>query len=153
MNAAATVDEDSLATAAFDDFDFGLASGQTGTVTARYNVTAIRGISAFCPATQSTVRIRFRDSDGAGTAEQVLVTIHQTNVLAGGNTTIFTFDSNAAGFPADAAFHTAVLTPAIDFDFARNIYWIEVQVSRSDSAAFANASKMDIWESVGTPCP
>ena len=69
------------------------------------------------------------------------------------NTTIFTFDSNAAGFPADSAFHTAALTPAIDFDFARNIYWIEVQVSRSDPAAFANASKMDIWESAGTLCP
>ena len=57
---------------------------------------------------------------------------------AGVNTTIFTFDSNTAGFPADTSFHTAVLTPATDFDFANNIYWIEAQVIRSDAGASAN---------------
>jgi hypothetical protein len=152
-SSAATVDEDSLAKIELNDFVARLKTGQTGTVTLRYNITATRGIAAFCPASQSVVRVRFRDSDGSGTDEQVLFTIHQTDVVSGGNNIIFSFDSNASGLGGDVVFHTAIGMPTLDFDFAHNVYWIEAQVTRNNAAAFADIGSIDIWESAGTPCP
>ena len=46
-----TTDEDSAAIVSNDDFAAQLKDGLTGTATVRYNITAVRGISAFCPAT------------------------------------------------------------------------------------------------------
>ena len=146
-----TVDEDSAALVQFRNFTATLLPGATGSVHVRYNLTAVDGISGFCPATQSIVRVRFRNSDNGGVTAQVLFEIHQTNVTAGGNNIIYTFSSNTRG--AGGAFTTATDSPAIDFDFANSIYWIEATVLRTDPNAFADLGSIQIWEAAGTACP
>ena len=148
-----TVDEDSTAIVALSNFAAGLQPGKTGVGTLRYNVTATGGISRFCPATSSNILIRFRDSDASGTAAQLLLTIHRSSIATGGNTTIFTFDSNASALPLGTAFQTHSATAPIDFDFANNIYWIEAQISSSDPNALVHLGSIKIFESGGTTCP
>jgi hypothetical protein len=146
-----TSDEDSLALLSHDDFAAQLKDLLTGTATVRYNITAVRGISSFCPATQSVVNVRFRNSDNAGTHAQVKFEIHRTNILTGGNDTIFNFNSNGIG--TGNAFTSASFAPNIDFDFANFIYWIEGTVFRDQAAQFADLGAITIYESAGTPCP
>ena len=137
------VDEDSSSKVALSNFVVGFLAGQTGTITVRYNITAATGISAFCPASQSTVRVRFRNSDNAGAVAKVSFDIHRTNISSGGNTTIFSFSSNAIG--AGSAFTSVDLTPNIDFDFANNVYWIEATLLRTDPNQFTNLGSIQIW--------
>lgn len=146
-----TTDEDSIAIVGHDDFAVQLKDTLTGTATVRYNITAVRGISSFCPATTSTVNVRFRNSDNTGANAQVKFEIHRTNILAGGNDIIFTFNSNGLG--AGSAFTTASMAPNIDFDFSNYIYWIEATIYRNDPGLFADLGSVEIYESAGTPCP
>jgi hypothetical protein len=146
-----TSDEDSLALLSHDDFAAQLKDLLTGTATVRYNITAVRGITSFCPATQSVVNVRFRNSDNAGTHAQVKFEIHRTNILTGGNDTIFNFNSNGIG--TGNAFTSATFTPNIDFDFANFVYWIEGTVFRDQAAQFADLGAITIYERAGTPCP
>lgn len=150
-----TIDEDSTAIASLANFTVGFdpAGAATGTINIRYNVTAVGGLDRFCPATQSSLAVRFRDSDGPGTAVQVLVTIRRTSVSTGGNEVIATFDSNSSGFGADTAFHTGVVTFAKDFDFSDNVYWAEAQITRGSAASLANLGSIGVTETSGTPCP
>ncbi len=89
----------------------------------------------------------------SGTTAQLLLTIHRTSIATGGNTTIFTFDSNASALPPSMAFQPYSATAPLDFDFANNIYWIEAQLSTSDPNALVNFGSMKIFESAGTTCP
>ena len=146
-----TIDEDSLSKIAVQNFTAHFVPGQTGTGTLRYNIIATRGISSFCPATQSVVNVRFRNSDNTGTHAHVKFEIHRSNVLLGGNDIIFTFNSNGLG--AGNAFTTASIAPNVDFDFRNYIYWIEGTVFRDDAAQFADLGSIEIYESDGTPCP
>jgi subtilisin-like proprotein convertase family protein len=148
----ATADEDSTAKVSFDDFAAQLKDGITGTATVRYNITAVRGISAFCPATQSIVNVRFRNSDNTGVHAQVKFEIHRTHILNGGNDIIYTFNSNGLG--AGSAFTSASTAPNIDFDFSNYIYWIEGTIFRDQVGQFADLGAIQIYESAGsTPCP
>ena len=154
VGANGAIDEDSLAIAAVDNFTLGFAGSHTGTINVRYNIIAVRGIANLCPATNSTVTVRFQDNDGSGPSSQVLFEIHSSNVAIGGNTVIYTFDSNDAGTGADGAFHTFSETvPGLDFDFANNIYWIEARIRRTNSSLLTNLAAIQIYESSGTPCP
>lgn len=146
-----TVDDDSIAIAQLKNFAVTLNPGATGTVRIRYNITAVDGMNQFCPATTSTIKTRFRNSDNSGVTARVRYEVKFTNVLTGGSTTIFTFDSNGIG--AGVGFTTATATPAINFDFAQNVYWIDATVFRSNAAQFADIGSIQIWESAGTPCP
>jgi hypothetical protein len=146
-----TVDEDSTAIVQLRNFTVTLLPAATGSVHIRYNITALDDISRFCPATQSVVRVRFRNSDNSGTTAQVAFDIHQTNVTSGGNNIIYSFNSNGRG--AGTSFTTATDSPAIDFDFANNIYWIEATIFRSNTAQVADLGSIQIWEAGGTPCP
>jgi hypothetical protein len=146
-----TVDEDSAALVQLKNFTVTFVPGSTGTVTARYNITATDGVSAFCPANQSVIRVRFRNSDNTGTTAKVNFEIHSSSVSAGGNTTIFSFNSNGIG--NGLSFTTATFTTVNDFDFANNIYWIEATVFRSDANQFSDLGSIQIWEAAGTPCP
>jgi len=146
-----TSDEDSIAIVNHDDFAVLIKDGLTGTATVRYNITAVRGITSFCPATQSVVNVRFRNSDNSGATAQVKFEIHRTHILNGGNDIIYTFNSNGLG--AGAAFTSASTAPNIDFDFSNYIYWIEATVFRSNAGAFADLGSIEIFESAGTPCP
>jgi hypothetical protein len=80
------------------------------------------------------------------------LTIHRTNINTGGNTTIFTFDSNASALPLGSAFQTFSATAPVDFDFGNNVYWIEAQISSTDPNALLNLGSLKIFESAGTPC-
>ena len=146
-----TFDEDSVTKLMVQDFTTRLRDGITGTAMIRYNITATQGISAFCPATQSVVNVRFRNSDNAGTHARVKFEIHRTNIVSGGNDIILAFNSNGLG--AGGSFTTASIAPNIDFDFRNYIYWIEATVFRDDPAQFADLGSIDIYESAGTPCP
>jgi hypothetical protein len=148
--AVATVDEDSTAIAAFSNFAAGLAPGLTGSVHLRYNITAVDGIKAYCPATLSVVKVRFRNSDNTGTIAQVRFDIHTSSVWTGGNTVIFSFSSHGNG--NNNAFTSVAFRPAIDFDFAHNIYWIEATIFKSVPSAFADLGSIQIWEANGTAC-
>jgi hypothetical protein len=147
--ATGTVDDDSTASARFNNFAITLQTGATGPARIRYNITAVDGMNSFCPATSSTVNVRFRSSEAAG--NNVKFDIKYTNILTGGSTVLYSFNSNGIG--AGNAFTTATATPAIDFDFAQNVYWIDATLSRINPAAFADLGSIQIWESAGTPCP
>ncbi len=151
VGAAGTVDEDSAAIVQLKNFATTLQPGATGTVSVRYNITATKGMTSYCPATQSVVKVRFRNSDNTGTHAQVKFEIHRTNVVSGGNVILFTFNSNGIG--TGNAFTTASFSPNIDFDFSTNFYWIEATVFRDNAAQFADLGSISVYESAGTPCP
>jgi len=146
-----TVDEDSAAIVQLRNFTATLLPMTTGSVHVRYNITAVDDISRFCPATQSVIRVRFRNTDNSGTLAQVSFDIHSTNITSGGNNILYSFSSNGRG--TGATFTTATDSGAVDFDFANNIYWIEATVFRSDPNALADLGSIQIWEATGTPCP
>lgn len=148
-----TIDEDSLPNAAVTNFVLGLKPATTGTVIARYNITPTRDLSSFCPANNTHIAIRFRDEDAAALGDQVLLTIHQTKIATGGDTTIFTFDSNVSSQAVGAAFQTFATDVPIDFDFGTSVYWVEVSVSRANANAFVNFASLQIAETQGTLCP
>jgi hypothetical protein len=146
-----TIDEDSLTKLVTEGFSVRLRDGQTGAGTIRYNITATKGISAMCPATQSVVSVRFRNSDSTGAHSQVKFDIHRTNILAGGNDIVFAFNTNGLG--SGLLFTTYTFTPNIDFDFNNYIYWIEATISRDDASQFADLGFIEIYERAGTVCP
>jgi subtilisin-like proprotein convertase family protein len=146
-----TIDEDSVSKLTTDNFTTRLTDGTTGTGTIRYNITAVEGISSYCPATQSVVNVRFRNSDNTGAHAQVKFEIHRTNIVSGGNDIIFNFNSNGLG--AGGSFTSASIAPNIDFDFSNYIYWIEATIFRDNAAQFADLGSIQISESAGTPCP
>ena len=148
---AGTVDEDSATIVQLRNFTVTFLPGTTGAVHVRYSITAVSDISRFCPATQSTVRVRFRNSDNSGATANVVFEIHSSNIATGGNNILYTFNSNGRG--NGLAFTTATATPAIDFDFGTFIYWIEATLTRSDPNQFADLGSIQIWESAGTACP
>lgn len=147
-----TTDEDSASIVSHNDFAVQLKDFMTGTVTVRYNITAVKGISTFCPATQSVVDVRFRNSDNTGVHAQVKFEIHRTNILSGGNNIIYSFNSNGLG--AGGSFTSASTAPSIDFDFSTYIYWIEGTIFRDQTTQFADLGAIKIHESAGTTvCP
>jgi hypothetical protein len=149
--ATGTVDEDSAAIYEFKNFAINLKPGATGTVRIRYNITAVDSLNQFCPATASTIKVRFRNSDNSGVSARVAFELKFTNVLSGGSTTLYTFTSDGIGL--GNSFTTATATPAIDFDFLQNVYWIDATIFRNNAAQFADLGSIQIWESAGTACP
>ncbi len=149
---AGTLDEDSLSNTQVNNFILTLKPGTTGMIRARYSITAVDGMNPFCPATQSIIRIRYRDSDGTTTGARVLVEIRRTNVLTGGNTLVLAFDSNILP-GAGTSFTTVTGTGPFDFDFLQNVYWIEATISRTNSAQFADLGSIQLSESMGAVCP
>jgi hypothetical protein len=145
-----TIDEDSVAKLMVQNSTTRLRDGLTGTGTIRYNITATKSF-AYCPATQSVVNVRFRNSDNTGAHAQVKFEIHRTNIVLGGNDIIYSFNSNGLG--AGSGFTTVSASPNIDFDFRNFIYWIEGTVFRDDAAQFADLGSIEIYESSGTLCP
>ena len=144
-------DEDSSGIVRYNSFGVNLATGQTGAVHMRYNITAVEGVARLCPATLSVIRTRFRNSDNGGTTARVTYEIRTSSVSGGGNTVIYTFDSNGRG--SGSGFKTATETAQIDFDFTTNMYWIEATLFRSNAAEFADLGTIQIWEAAGTACP
>jgi hypothetical protein len=146
-----TVDEDSAAIVQFRNFTTTFLPAASGSIHIRYNITAVNDIARFCPATQSVVRVRFRNSDNTGVNARVSFEIHSTNITSGGNTILYTFTSDARG--NGASFTSASDSPAIDFDFSNNLYWIEATVYRVNATQLADLGSIQIWEAAGTACP
>jgi hypothetical protein len=137
-------DEDSLSRGSLNEFEFAFDGANTGTITARANLTLTEGISAFCPAGSSVVNVSFTDSDGAALNAQVFFEIRRTNIQTGGNTVVYTFDSNAPP-PATVS--------GLDFDFTNNVYWIEVKLKRTSSTQTVKLGAVQIYEASGPACP
>jgi hypothetical protein len=152
-----TLDESSLAIAQADNFTTTFLPGTTGTITARYNITAVDGTTSFCPGTFAMVRMRYRNSGDTTTttpAEYSWI-LHSSNITTGGDTTMVTYSSRlSASFNDGANFLTVTGTiGSVDFDFANNIYWLDVKIFRNNAAAFSDIGSFQFWESAGTPCP
>lgn len=147
-----TIDEDSTTIAQVRNFTVTLLPGTTGSVHVRYNITPTTGISSFCPATTSQVRLRFRNGDDTGTTAKVSFDIHSTNIGTGSDSVIYSFDSNAKGLGGSFTSYTDSAAP-IDFDFTANVYWIEATVFRSNASQFADLGSIQISETAGTACP
>jgi hypothetical protein len=144
-------DEDSLGIVRYNSFGVNIANGQTGSVHMRYNITAVQGVSRLCPAQLSVIRTRFRNSDPTGTNAHLTYEIRTSNINGGGNTVIYTFDSNNRG--GGNAFRTTTETAQIDFNFATNMYWIEATIFRANPGDFSDLGTIQLWEAAGTPCP
>ena len=147
-----TVDDDSTAISRFNSFAVSLNPGATGTVRIRYNITGVDGMNSFCPATASTVKVRFRNNDNSGATAKVSFDIKFTNILSGGSTVLYHFDSNAKGLGNAFTTFTDLAAP-IDFDFSQNVYWIDATIFRNNAAQFADLGSLQIWENAGTACP
>lgn len=147
-----TVDDDSAAITQFKNFAVTLNPGTNGTARIRYNITAVDGMNRFCPATSSTVKVRFRNSDNSGGTARVAFDIKYTNVLTGGSTVLYHFDSDAKGAGQAFTTYTDAAAP-VDFDFSQNVYWIDATIFRSVSSEFADLGSIQIWESAGAACP
>src|SRR6267142_2524509 len=62
------------------------SAGSTGTVDEDSTaITQVDGISRFCPATTSQVRVRFRNGDNSGATAKTSFDIHSSNITGGGN--------------------------------------------------------------------
>jgi hypothetical protein len=146
-----TVDEDSQTLVSLNAFAVSHANGQSGSVHVRYNISATDNVSFFCPATQSVVKVRFRNSDNSGTTARLTFEIHSTNIATGGNTIDFSFNSDGIG--AGNAYTSATFTPALDFDFANRIYWVEATLFRSDTIQLVGLGSIQIYENAGAACP
>ena len=145
-----TVDEDSQSIVNLSSFAVSHAVGQTGSIHVRYNISATDNVSFFCPATQSVVKVRFRNSDNSGATARLTFEIHSTNIATGGNTTDFSFSSDGIG--AGIGFTSVMFTPAIDFDFANRVYWIEATLFRSDASQRVDLGSIQIYENAGAAC-
>ena len=144
-------DEDSSGIVRYNSFGVNIANGQTGSVHMRYNITAVEGVARLCPASLSVIRTRFRNSDPTGTNAHLTYEIRTSNINGGGNTVIYTFDSNNRG--GGNAFRTTTETAQIDFNFATNMYWIEATIFRANAADFSDLGTIQLWEAAGTACP
>lgn len=144
-------DEDSNEIIRYNSFGVNIANGKVGSVHMRYNITAVEGISRLCPATLSVIRTRFRNSDPTGVTARLTYEIRTSSISAGGNTVIYTFDSNNRG--SGSGFKTVTDTEQIDFNFATNMYWIEATIFRSSAAEFSDLGTIQIWEAAGPTCP
>ena len=148
-----TVDDEDLALANLNNFVVGFAGGATGTINVRYNITAVDGVAAFNPALSSQISVRFRDSDDSANNARVFFTIRRSNILSGGNEELFLFDSNTQP-PGGIAFHSVTLCQeSLDFDFSQYTYWIEAEVTRSNSALLVQLGSIRIREFSAAGCP
>jgi hypothetical protein len=152
VGSTASVDEDSTAIVSLSNFVVGVRDGSTGTVNVRYNLPATASLSTIGSAFRA-FRVRYRDSDGAGTGARVLFTVHSTDINVGGNNVVFTFDSNNEA-STGLAFATVTKcdnTPGTEFDFTTKGYWIEASVTRGSAGDFAQLAHIQIVKT--TTCP
>jgi len=152
VGSSGNVDEDSTGIVAFNNFVVGVRDGSTGTVNLRYNLPVTGNLSTIGSAFRA-FKIRYRESDGPGTSARVLLTVHSSDINTGGNAIVFTFDSNAEPSTGNA-FVTVTKcdnSSATDFDFSTKGYWIEVSVTRSDSADLVQLGHLQIFKT--NTCP
>jgi len=154
MGSSGSVDEDSTGIFTFNNFVVGVRDGSSGTVNVRYNLTPTSNLTAI-GRTFTVFKIRYRESDVPGTNARVTFTGRSTNINAGGNTVVFTFDSNNEA-STGAAFVTLTKcdnTPGTDFDFSENGYWIEASITRTNPGDLVQLGHIQISKSTAASCP
>jgi hypothetical protein len=131
-----TTDEADLAKVSVNSFAIGLLDDQTGTINARYNIVAVKPLTALPTCTAYDVTVRFRDGDDTDLVEQVLFEIRRTSITGGGNDIRYTFNSNAHDFGAigptvNSVYRTvAESNKPLSFDFSTYAYWIELHITK-----------------------
>jgi hypothetical protein len=154
MGSSGSVDEDSTGLFTFNNFVAGVKDGSSGTVNVRYNLTPTSNLTA-TGRTFTVFKIRYRESDGPGTNARVTFTVRSTNIDAGGNTVVFTFDSNNEASTGNA-FVTLTKcdnTAGTDFDFSQNGYWIEASITRTNPGDLVQLGHIQIFKSTAATCP
>lgn len=158
------LDETGFALADFRNFEVGFKNTPTavvGTFMVRYNITAVKDAFRTVGAARNQIqaKIRFRDTDGAGTSSRVIVTLYRAgiNTGSGGGEVVAAFDSNTVPAPSAQVFQTvtANVCPANEaakFDFGNYVYWAEVTLSRTNPNTFANFGSLQLTETE-TACP
>lgn len=129
-NSGVTEDEGNPAKLTYTNFTAAANSGSpAGTYRLRYNITAIGNLTSVSAA-NTRLRVRFRD-DGAGS--RVTVAIVRSPSTGGATTLGTVFDSD--NYPPGSGFQTQeIVMPAIAFDFTQNTYWLEVTLTKADTA-------------------
>lgn len=147
-----SMDQTSAALAQLKSFAVSFQPTLTGSINIKYNITAVEGINSFCPATQSNIKVRFRNSDPSGVQSRLTFDIHSSSITAGGDNIVYSFNSDGKSFGSVFTTFTDASAP-IDFDFTNNIYWIDATIRRDSAALYVDLGSIQIWESAGTPCP
>jgi hypothetical protein len=134
--AAGTLDETSTALARFGSNGAVAIMDSArfpATLTIRYNIVAVDGLWEDTTTSEGLplcLNVRHRDN---GPNARVVVRIKQVDLADGTITTATTFDSDKT-FVADDYRHNLVCDPALAFDFYRNAYFVEAQLSRRTAA-------------------
>jgi hypothetical protein len=119
-----TVDETSLGIYATNLASIGFTAGPTGSIQARYNVTNAFGGGFTDTPPWNTLEMTYFDSSPSS---GLSATLFQVNRCTGAVTSLCTVSS------VDATTNTcrACTFPAGAINFAGNIYWVELRMSRS----------------------
>ncbi len=154
MGASGTVDESSTAVADLDNVTgAGIKPGLSGSnqATIRYNVVPNQNFVAG-GGMQTVYVIRYRDSDGGGTAARVIVILHRTNITNGTDTTTQILNSNTkAATGSGFASETVCVADSSPISFATQSIWFEVRVATSTPTDQANLSQIQMYR--GLTCP
>jgi hypothetical protein len=142
---AGTVDEGDLDAVSLDGAVAQHAGAAGQTVTIRYNVVAVDGLSV----RGILMTAKFRDS---GDSTQVVLTLKRHSLLGGGTSTVLTLDSN--DFLPSPSFQTRQVDDcSADFDFVHNAYYIEAQlVRRATSVPSIARPALSALQLAGTIC-
>lgn len=101
------------------------------TVSLRYAVPSVPNLAVQGRPVRA-FKVRYQDSDGAGTSAQVVLRLHRSDMDGEGDEVVWSFDSNQ--HPATGQnLHTVEVTdrsPGTDFHFARYAYWLEASLSK-----------------------
>jgi len=136
---ACSVDEANLSKYSFNFADFGFKSGAVSDVgafgfalpiTARCNV--VNPLDSGNPS-WNTLIVGYRDPDGPGIKYQVIVRLRRLSRFTGGVSTVATYNSNLV--PLTARGEGFVQFSSTSFDFLKNEYFVEINVSRTDTNA------------------
>jgi hypothetical protein len=129
-DSGATEDESNPARPTYTNFTASpIAGTPAGTYVLRYNITAMGNLTSL-GAANTRLRVRFRD-EGAGS--RVIVAIIKSPITGGATTIGTIFDSDT--FAPGSGFQTQeLLMPTVVFDFTQNTYWLEVTMTKADSA-------------------
>jgi hypothetical protein len=134
--AAGTLDETSTALARFGSNGAVAVMDSArfpATLTIRYNIVAVDGLWEDTTSSEGLplcLNVRHRDN---GPDARVVLRVRQVNLTDGTMTTTAAFDSDTT-FVADDYRHNLVCSRALAFDFYRNAYFVEAQLSRRTAA-------------------
>ena len=126
VGSAGTVDEADLSTVAISSNTTAVSSATTSaTIEIRYNIVATAGLfGGECNV--KTLTARYADN---GSSAQVLIRLYTFNIQTGVSATLVELNSN--NFPQSTVAQARSASYSGNFNFATNIYYIEVQLIKT----------------------